>query len=77
MPSQNQALSLDNPTWEYLHNNFRRTELQKHCREIGITKVYVTKVKLIEMILEKRRQSQVNTEEEEITTKGGINLTSA
>ena len=45
--------SLDNPTWEYLHRNFKRTELQKHCRDIGIKKVWVTKEKLIDMILEK------------------------
>ena len=45
--------TLQNPTWNYLHNNFKKTELQKRCRELGLTKIWVTKEKLIDMIMEK------------------------
>ncbi|XP_068211709.1 bone marrow stromal antigen 2-like [Palaemon carinicauda] len=63
MASTNQNLSLDNPTWEYLHSNFRKAELQKHCRDLGITKVWVTKEKLVDMIMEKRRSLQAVAQE--------------
>lgn len=49
----NSEPSLTNPTWEYLHSNFRKIELQKHCRELGLTKIWVTKANLIDMIMEK------------------------
>lgn len=56
-------MSLNNPTWEFLHSNYRKAELQKHCREIGITKVWVTKEKLIDMIMEKHQSSRpINSE---------------
>ena len=65
MSSLNRDLSLNNPTWEYLHSNFRKAELQKHCRDLGMTKVWVTKEKLIDMIMEKRRSSQADAQEQE------------
>ena len=38
-------------------------QLQKHCRDIGITKVYVTKEKLVELIMEKHRSARSSTVE--------------
>ena len=60
MSTTENTVSLENPTWEFLHSNFRKAELQKHCRDIGITKVWVTKEKLIDMIIEKSRSSRPN-----------------
>ena len=39
------------PTFEYFNKNFTKTELQKQCRERGLNKIWVTKDKLIEMLL--------------------------
>lgn len=58
MPSPNNTPSLENPTWDFLYTNFRKIDLQKHCREIGIKRVYVTKDKLVDMIIEKHRNSR-------------------
>ena len=66
MSNTSEAISLDNPTREYLLGNFNKVQLQKHCRDIGITKVYVTKEKLVELILEKHRSTRPNTEERSI-----------
>ena len=63
MSSINNTVSLENPTWDFLHSNFRKAELQKHCRDIGITKVWVTKEKLIDLIMEKHRSSRPNVSE--------------
>ena len=43
--------SLQLPTREYLEKNFNKPDLQKRCRELGLTKVWVTKDELITMIL--------------------------
>ena len=43
--------SLENPTQDYLFNNFNKTELQKHCRHLGLPKIWVTKEKLVDMIM--------------------------
>ena len=61
MSNQNNVISLENPTPEYLHGNFNKVQLQKHCRDIGITKVYVTKAKLVELIMEKHRSTRPNS----------------
>ena len=61
MSNPNNAISLENPTSEYLHDNYNKVQLQKHCREIGITKVYVTKAKLIELIMEKHLSQRRNS----------------
>ena len=29
-------VSLRNPTWQYLNENFKKVELQKHCRDLGL-----------------------------------------
>lgn len=47
----NHVSSLQFPTREYLHN-FHKADLQKRCRELGITKVWVNKEQLIDMILD-------------------------
>ena len=63
--------SLQNPTREYLRANFKKTELQKHCRELGFTKVWETKEKLVEMILQKadtRDLSALNLDDETETS---------
>lgn len=72
------SVSLENPTWEFLNSNYRKTELQKHCRDIGITKVWVTKDKLIEMIMEKHRSSrpcisETIVQDQEITPHATVN----
>lgn len=41
------------PTREFLDNNYRKPDLQKRCRELGFTNVWVSKSQLIDMILEK------------------------
>ena len=43
--------SLENPTREFLYNSFTVTELRKHCRQLGLTKVWVNKDELVDMIL--------------------------
>ena len=63
MSSTNNTVSLENPTWDFLHSNFRKAELQKRCLDIGITKVWVTKEKLIDLIMEKHRSSRPNVSE--------------
>ena len=39
------------PTREFLNNNFHKADLQKRCRELGLTKIWVNKDQLIEMII--------------------------
>lgn len=38
-------------TYEYLHNNFTKPQLQEYCRNLGMLKIWTTKDKLIEKIL--------------------------
>ena len=66
MFSVENPVSLENPTWEFLNSNYKKTELQKHCRDIGITKVWYTKDKLIDMILEKHRTSRTDISENNV-----------
>ena len=56
-------VSLENPTWEFLNTNFKKTELQKHCRDIGIARVWHTKDKLIDLIFEKHKTTRMNVSE--------------
>lgn len=42
--------SFENPTWGYLFSNFTKLELQKRCRKYGLTKIWVTKDKLVDVI---------------------------
>ena len=77
MSTTENTVSLENPTWEFLHSNFRKSELQKHCRDIGINKVWVTKEKLIDMIIEKSQSSRPNVsgntaENREISSREAI-----
>ncbi|KAK3881613.1 hypothetical protein Pcinc_013959 [Petrolisthes cinctipes] len=43
--------SLQYPTREFLNTNFHKSDLQKRCRELGLTKVWVNKEQLIDMIM--------------------------
>ena len=47
----NPISSLRNPTREFLDTNYKKTDLQKYCREIGISRVWTTKAELIEIIM--------------------------
>ena len=53
--------SLSKPTWDFLNENFTKTELQKHGRNLGLNKIWVTKDKLIEMILHKSQDPILQT----------------
>ena len=53
----NQQSSPQFPTREYLDKIFNKTDLQKRCRELGITKVWVNKDQLIEIIISKTQPS--------------------
>ena len=69
--------SLQNPTWNYLHNNYTKIQLQKHCRSLGLTKIWTIKENLIDMIMKQHtaqlqdsnesstRNEEENEEEEE------------
>lgn len=45
--------SLEFPTREFLDKKFRKPDLQKQCRELGITNIWTSKKNLIDMILYK------------------------
>ena len=47
----NSELSILNPTPEFLDNNFTVNELRKRCRDLGSTKVWVSKGQLINQIM--------------------------
>jgi len=49
--------SFQNLTRDYLLKNYRKIDLQKFCRELGYTRIWETKEKLIDMILEKKKKS--------------------
>lgn len=57
-PSQEQSIpepSPEFPTREFLKKNFRKAELQKRCRELGISNIWTTKNQLIDNILQHSR----------------------
>ena len=43
--------SLENPTKEFLLNNYKKVELQKRCRHLGLNNIWQTKEKLVNMIM--------------------------
>ena len=43
--------SLHNPTWEFLHTNYTKSELQKHCSHLGLRGIWTTKEKLIDKLM--------------------------
>lgn len=57
----NRKPSLENPTWNYLFNNFTKADLQKHCRQIGIKKVYINKDQLVDMIMQNHQSTENET----------------
>ena len=73
-PTQENAPSLENPTREYLLSHFKKTELQKRCLELGITKVWVTKEMLVEMIMEKHRSVSVSGSDRQLHENESGNL---
>ena len=50
--------SLENPTWDYLFHNFTKPQLQKHCRQLGLSKIWQTKEKLIDMIMRSHQSTR-------------------
>ena len=50
-----QLPSLANLTWEFLHENFTKSDLQKHCCQLGLPGIWTTKEKLIDKIMEHSR----------------------
>ena len=67
--SENEIPTLDNPTWGYLYNNFTKTELQRHCRSLGIKKIWLKKDELADKIVQYHQTIRTNqverTEENE------------
>ena len=57
--------SLEDPTWEYQFNNFNKIELQKHCRTLGLSKIWTTKEKLVDMIMHTQGSSQAQLDQDE------------
>ena len=68
------VLSLENPTREFLHTNFKKEDLQKHCRDLGFSRVWVNKDKLIDMILENHRNSELPSPESIVQAEGTTEL---
>ena len=72
--------TLENPTREFLHANYKKDDLQKHCRDLGFPKVWVKKDQLIDMILENHRSSRPpvperNVQVEQLTERDVIETT--
>lgn len=53
--------SLNYPTREFLQTNFKKSELQKWCQELGLSNIWVTKSELIGKLIENSKQKQQNT----------------
>ena len=50
-------VSIERPTREFLEKNYLKSDLQKRCRELGITNIWTNKNQLIEMILERTKSA--------------------
>ena len=71
----NNGPSLENPTWDYLFNNFNKIQLQKHCRSLGLTRIWTTKDKLVDMIIAAQhppRAQNVSDDEERVDSLQNI-----
>ena len=66
--------SLENPTREFLHANYKKEDLQKHCRDLDFSRVWVNKDKLIDMILENHRNSELSVPESIVQTEESTEL---
>ena len=51
------------PTREFLSTNFLKSELQKRCLELGLTKVWVNKGQLVDMIMANTPTTNQNSDE--------------
>ena len=58
--------SMEFPTKEFLDKNFRKPDLQKRCRELGLTNIWRSKGELIDMILHHLRLQQNQTPADDI-----------
>lgn len=47
----------ENMSWDYIYKTFKKPELQKHCRTLGINKVWMTKDKLVDAIVNSQRST--------------------
>ena len=43
--------SLRNPTWEELHSNYTKNELQKYCSQLNLGGIWTTKEKLVDKLI--------------------------
>ena len=43
--------TLCNPTWEFLHSNYTKSELQKYCSQLKLGGIWTTKEKLIDKLM--------------------------
>ena len=43
--------SLRNPTFEFLHSNYKKSELQKYCSQLQLGGIWTTKEKIIEKLI--------------------------
>ena len=64
---------IENPTREFF-NKFKKVELQKHCRQLGITDVWHTKQQIVDILLRKYR-SQESSQEEVNGTEISLDIT--
>ena len=68
---ENKEPSIENPTREYLLKNFTKIQLQKHCRQMGISQIWVTKDKLADLIMRIHQSNLVDqassTQDEDVT----------
>ena len=67
-------LTLENPTRDFIHANYKKEDLQKQCRELGISKVWVNKDKLIDMILENHRNNRPTIPESNVQVRQSTEL---
>ncbi|KAK3852968.1 hypothetical protein Pcinc_040466 [Petrolisthes cinctipes] len=73
LTTQGNEPSLRFPTRDYLEKTFNKPDLQKWCRELGLTKVWVTKDELIKMILQNcQSKPRAPDEQDPALTPGDI-----
>ena len=66
-PTQHTEPSHQFPTREYLEKNFNnKPHLQKWCRELGLSKVWVPKAELVNMILQDCKPKPQASDEENL-----------
>ena len=71
--SGQQRPSLANPTWEYLYENFKKADLQNHCRQLGLQGIWTTKEKLIDKIVGHSRSNHSSGSHSEAASESANN----